>query len=262
MSKGTKKQYKQFEINSLEDALLVLSSLIVPVTIDLDKFKTYTGEAKELLSKYTPGSMIPAKEYDDVHDKSLYRQRELLKYVADHQDVSFSYISLRRILEKKNYLSRKIEPDKKEILNDLLNIRNWSFHNVQSMLVANRELAMKSIPTEILGMVEVKPQLNPVIIRKYKSYPWNHLESFIQHNIIRTTQFETILEEMKKDYQLMYTSISNGQFTMIAGELHQDVQFIDYEIAFDPHGIDSRIATLSMDIQKGMYNCSEESHKK
>lgn len=41
------KQYKQFTINTLEDGCLVLKSLIVPVIINLDKFKAYSQEAKE-----------------------------------------------------------------------------------------------------------------------------------------------------------------------------------------------------------------------
>ncbi len=43
MSKGNKKQYKQFAINSLEDGCLVLKSLIVPVIIDLEKFSELFG---------------------------------------------------------------------------------------------------------------------------------------------------------------------------------------------------------------------------
>ena len=42
MSKGTRKQYKRFTINIIEDACLELKSLIVPVVIDLEKFKTYS----------------------------------------------------------------------------------------------------------------------------------------------------------------------------------------------------------------------------
>lgn len=40
------KQYKQFTIKMLEDGCLVLKSLIVPVVIDLEKFKRYAAEAE------------------------------------------------------------------------------------------------------------------------------------------------------------------------------------------------------------------------
>lgn len=52
MSKGTKKQYKQFTINTVEDTCLVLKSLIVPVIIDLEKFKMYSDEAEQILKQY------------------------------------------------------------------------------------------------------------------------------------------------------------------------------------------------------------------
>ena len=35
MSKGTKQQFKQFKIDTLEDAMLVLASLITPVMIEV-----------------------------------------------------------------------------------------------------------------------------------------------------------------------------------------------------------------------------------
>ena len=42
MSKGTKQQYKQFKINTLEDACTVLKAIIVPAIIDLEKFENYS----------------------------------------------------------------------------------------------------------------------------------------------------------------------------------------------------------------------------
>lgn len=261
MAQGSKQQYKQFTINSLEDALLVLSSLIIPVTIDLGKFKVYSDEAVLLRKKYKTGDMIPVREYDDVHDKTLYQQRELLRFIADHQSSSFSYIDLRDHLVKRGFLDRSLEVESQKILTELLNIRNWSFHNAQSMMVAEKEITMRSIPKEIADMVEIKPQLNPIIIRKITEYPVEHLDSFILHNVTRATQFEAVLTEMKKDYQSMYDSLPDAQFMMVNGKLSKEVQFMEYEMRFDLHGIDSSIASLSMGIQKGKFDGSEESYK-
>ena len=60
MSKGNKRMYKQFDINTIEDACLVLKSLIVPVLIDLEKFKIYSDEAKQMLQQYHVNMTIPA----------------------------------------------------------------------------------------------------------------------------------------------------------------------------------------------------------
>lgn len=143
MSNGTKKQYKQFTINTVEDACLVLKSLIVPVIIDLEKFKMYSDEAEQILKQYNRKTSIPAGVYDSIHDKVLYQQRELLRFLADHKSASFSYIKVRKILVKKKLLKRELLPESNKILNELLDVRNWSFHNVQSMLTADLELAKK-----------------------------------------------------------------------------------------------------------------------
>lgn len=92
MSGGTKQQFKQFSITCAEDACLVLGMLISGISVNLEKYKEYASEAESLLESIQE-EFVPAKEYDDVNDKLLYRQREILKFTADHQSSSFSYIA-------------------------------------------------------------------------------------------------------------------------------------------------------------------------
>ncbi|RHS07348.1 hypothetical protein DWW13_02015 [Blautia sp. AF14-40] len=259
MSKGNKKQYKQFAINSLEDGCLVLKSLIVPVIIDLEKFRNYSDEAEVLLEKYKLDDFIPANIYDSIHDKILYQQRELLRFMADHQSSSFSYISVRELLEKKGFLKSSLTENSNKTLKELLDIRNWSFHNAQSMLVADLEMAKKSIPSEMVGSVEIKPMLNPVVIRKVKTYTWKMFADFVFHNKVRLAQFELILSEMKKDYQEMYGFLSDTAFIQTSSGLSREVQYIEQEIENqNPKKAGSSIASLSMKIQKGKYDGSNE----
>lgn len=110
MSGGTKQQFKQFSITCAEDACLVLGMLISGITVNLEKYKEYASEAESLLES-TQEEYVPAKEYDDVNDKLLYRQREILKFTADHQSSSFSYIDLRKILEKHKYISSPLSEE-------------------------------------------------------------------------------------------------------------------------------------------------------
>lgn len=254
MSKGTKQQYKLFNIDSIENALLVLSSLIIPVTINLRKFNQYSKEAESLLGKYKSKEFIPANEYDDIYDKTLYRQRELLRFIADHQSSSFSYIDTREIFVKKGFLKRELDANCENILKELLNIRNWSFHNAQSLMVAEKEIVMRSIPDRLAEIVEVKPQLNPVVIRYYSEYSCEYLKSFIRHNTIRNNQFKVVLEEMQKDYQSMYDTYPDAQFVMANGKISMDVQFVDFPMRFNLGCNDIDIAALSMKIQKGKYD--------
>lgn len=259
MSKGNKKQYKQFAINSLEDGCLVLKSLIVPVIIDLEKFRNYSDEAEVLLEKYKLDGFIQANIYDSIHDKILYQQRELLRFMADHQSSSFSYISVRELLEKKGFLKSSLTENSNKTLKELLDIRNWSFHNAQSMLVADLEMAKKSIPSEMVGSVEIKQMLNPVVIRKVKTYTWKMFADFVFHNKVRLAQFELILSEMKKDYQEMYGFLSDTAFIQTSSGLSREVQYIEQEIENqNPKKAGSSIASLSMKIQKGKYDGSNE----
>ena len=255
MSKGTKKQYKQFTINTVEDACLVLKSLIVPVIIDLEKFKMYSDEAEQILKQYNRKASIPADVYDSIHDKVLYQQRELLRFLADHQSASFSYIEVRKILVNKKILKRELLPESNKILNELLDVRNWSFHNVQSMLTADLELAKNSVPEELRESVEIRPMLNPVIIRKVKSYDWKMLEGFVDHNKIREAQFDVILTEMKADYQSLMDELPESSYIVTNKGLSREVQYIEYEInAQNPNSAGRNIASLSMGIQKGKYD--------
>lgn len=255
MSKGTKKQYKQFTINTVEDACLVLKSLIVPVIIDLEKFKMYSDEAEQILKQYNRKTSIPADVYDSIHDKVLYQQRELLRFLADHQSASFSYIEVRKILAKKKLLKRELLPESNKILNELLDVRNWSFHNVQSMLTADLELAKNSVPDELRESVEIRPMLNPVIIRKVKSYDWKMLEDFVDHNKIREAQFDLILTEMKADYQSLMDELLESSYIITNKGLSREVQYIEYEINDQtPNSAGRNIASLSMGIQKGKYD--------
>lgn len=262
MSKGSKKIYKQFEINSLENGCLVLKSLLVPVITDLGKFKAYSAEAVQLFEKCKASGAVVGYDYDSIHDKVLYQQRELLRFIADHQSSSFSYISVRQILVKRGYLKRSLEERQAQILNELLDLRNLTFHNAQSLTVADLEIATKSIPGELKGAF-IKPMLNPVVTRKIDSYSIDMLEGFIQHNTIRADQFETILEEMKKDYQEMIENLPDNDYIITGLGLGREVHYIEQIVTgMNPEDVGSKIASLAMGIQKGKYDGSDTTYEK
>lgn len=112
MSGGTKKQYKQYPINDIQVACQVLGSLIVGVIGNLNKYKEYSQEVQQLIDRTTESAI--AKEYESINDKLLYRQHELLKYIADHQGASFSYIDIRALYEKKGYLKNSLMDEAKK----------------------------------------------------------------------------------------------------------------------------------------------------
>lgn len=257
MSRGTKQKFKQFSITCAEDACMALGALISGVSVNLEKYKEYASEAESLLES-TQEEYVPAKEYDDVNDKLLYRQREILKLSADHQSSSFSYIDLRKILEKNKYISLPLSEDVADILSELLDVRNWTFHNPQSLLVAAKEVADKGIPDELKGIAQVKPQLNPVLIHKINQYELVMLASLTIHAQKRIEQFEKVLMSMKADYQEIYDSIEEKPMIMTEQGMSTRVQYVEVNGTSGISDYHSDIAQISMAIQKSKYDGSEE----
>ncbi|XOQ44316.1 MAG: Dot/Icm T4SS effector [Clostridium sp.] len=257
MSGKTKRKFKQFSITCAEDACLALAMLISGVSVNLDKYKEYAAEAKALFERVQE-EYVPAKEYDDVNDKLLYRQREILKFTADHQSSSFSYIDLRKLLEKNNYVSSSLSKEVTKILSELLDVRNWTFHNPQSLIVAAKEVAEKRIPDSLKEIVQVTPQLNPVLIKKINRYKLPMLASLIRHTEKRIEKFEKVLASMKADYQEIYDSIDHKPYLMTPHGLSNRVQYIEMHITSDLSSDDSDIAQISMAIQKSKYDGTDE----
>lgn len=260
MSGGIKQQFKQFSITCAEDACLALGTLISGVSVNLEKYKEYASEAESLLESIQE-EYVSAKEYDSVNDKLLYRQREILKFSADHQSSSFSYIELRRILEKNKYISSPISKEVAGILSELLDVRNWTFHNPQSLLVAAKEAAHKDIPDALKGIAQVTPQLNPVFIRKISRYELVMLASLTIHAQKRIEQFEKILTSMKADYQEIYDSIPNKPYLMSAHGFSDRVQYVELNSTSGLSDYHSDIAQISMAIQKSKYDGTNEKFK-
>ncbi len=259
MAKGDMKKYKQFTIESLTDACFVLSTLISGVIVNLEKYEEYAHEAMELLEK-TNGDYVDAKEYDDVNDKLLFRQREILRLVADCQNSSFSYKNLRPLLVNKKFLKRPLSQEINQLLSELLDVRNWSFHNPQSMLVAEREVANKSIPDCFKDMVKIMPQLNPILIHKCERYDVMMLASLIVHAETRIEQFDQILQTMKQDYQEMYDSIEPKSFHIINGVLTSDVQYQEVKYTEKLNSYFSDVSQISMAIQKSKYDGTDQKY--
>ena len=257
MSGGIKQQFKQFSITCAEDACIALGTLISGVSVNLEKYIEYATEAEVLLES-TQQEYISAKEYDDVNDKLLYRQHEMLKLTADHQSSSFSYIDLRKFLEKNKYISSPLSEDITAFLSELLDLRNWTFHNPQSLLVAAKEAAYKRIPDELKEIAQVKPQLNPVLIPKINRYELLMLASLTIHAQKRIERFKKVLGNMKTDYQEIYDSIEEKPILMTTQGMSAEVQYVEMNHTPGLSDYNSDIAQISMAIQKSKYDGSDE----
>ena len=79
-------------------------------------------------------------------------------------------------------MSKELDENANLLLKEFLDIRNWTFHNPQSMLSAGKEVAEKNIPEEFKGVIKITPQLNPVIIRKIEYYDVSRFGSLVHHS--------------------------------------------------------------------------------
>lgn len=242
--------------------MVALGSLIAGVIVNLEKYKEYSLEIKSLHAKYEKLNKekevpIPAKEYDDINDKLLYRQREILKFIADHQSSSFSYINLREYIVKRKYIERDLNEDIKKLLYELLDIRNMSFHNPQSMLVAAQESAKKRAKI-FEDMLSVEPQLNPIIIDHKTHYDFLMLITLVLHSQERIANFELILDNMKSDYSDMYEKIPNKKFHFVNGKLSNEVFYHKLPRISRFVSVANDMPSIAIAIQKSKYDGTDE----
>lgn len=148
-----------------------------------------------------------------------------------------------------------------ELLNEFLDVRNWSFHNPQSMMVAAKETSEKNIPDELKGNVKIIPQINPVIIPKVSRYEFLVLVSLVLHTENRIEQFKTVLESMKRDYQEMYDTMDDKSLVWTINGFSSDVQYVETYRTSRLTDYNSDIKQISMAIQKSKYDGSEEKYK-
>lgn len=252
------KIFKQFTINNLSDGMLVLGVLIGQVQENLRKFEQYCIENEKLFNdaKAKGLEVIDADVYEDIHDKKLFRQRELLCHIADSQSTSFSYIDFRKLLRKKGFLDKDLEESDRQLLNELLEIRNWTFHNPQSIVNASLEVAKREVPDELKPYVtKITPQLNPIMIERVIGYETSLVGSDVMHDKVRMAQFMRVLDLMKADYSEMYDKYSG-----VPG--WNTVKYYENKIVEKLQGAGSNTAMLSMAIQKGKYDGTDEAYAK
>lgn len=237
-----------------------MGTLIVGVIGNLKKYEEYSLEVEQLFNN--SNESVEAKKYEDINDKLMYRQFELLKYIADHQGLSFSYIDIRALYEKKGYLKSKLPEETVEILNEFLHIRNWTFHNAQSVMAAQKEVIEKNILSEFKPYIKIEPQINPIYIPKAVSYDLPYLNSLLLHTKARIMRYKHILDSMKKDYQELFDSLGVKPIFIGPYGFKKEVQYIEHPIQIKLNDKSNNVAQISMAIQKSKYDGTDESYNK
>lgn len=273
----SKINYKIYPVKTNENALEILGDLIINVINNLNLHLKYHEELRELAIKYfnkadevereSRNITIPTDEYLNIKDKLLYRQMKLLLILADEQKTSFSYKNFRKFLKDKGFLTDNLPEKISNHLNELLKLRNWTFHNTQSNYTAKQEVAQKEAPP----FCEVRHIFNPLILLKYSYIDIKELMSYDNVLEYRENIYTSILEYMKKDYESIYKLIpeykSGYELIFTPGgpkTIKKDgpVQYIIKNIdgTKDFMGLSSKAVQLSMAIQKSQYDGSDEKY--
>jgi len=276
MRKQKNRNYKTFPINSVEDGLAVLGQLIIMVKSDLEKYTLYNIELNSITKQYIKfesengdiieNTPIPESIFHNMNDKIMYRQMMLLKTLADDQKSSYSYKNLRRFLKSQNHLKKALPEKAVRILNDFLDIRNWSFHNSQSRFTAAKEVAEKTIPSGHESIVSIKYQLNPLYSCTDEYFDALHFVSLDLHMEQRIEKVSYLLDCMIMDYEEMYKLLNPQGFVYFNGELLDNTK-VNYRFIknktpkkfFDRSDMTTQI---SMSIQQNKYDGTKEQFKK
>lgn len=242
------KDYKQFDFNSKDDYLFVFYQLISRSYQLLRRFKKYESDLEKYVLSLEKDNVeyIDDEIHSEWHDKILSVTRGLITVYVDDVKGGLSYVKIRRILGKTEY---KLEPLGEEIqkeLDELRDVRNWSYHLPQTDLVAMKEVFYKSIPKEWHQFVEYN--FNPIKIGITKKCSTSIMVSLFLHTERRKAVFEEIFKCMINDFE----SLLGEKVSII------EVQEKPLELLGD----NLSTSQLSMAMNRRKYDGSDESFEK
>ncbi|AQR93101.1 hypothetical protein [Clostridium saccharoperbutylacetonicum] len=256
--KPQQKNYKRFSLDSRLQFIKYLNKLICQVLRQLDKYKKYEQELEDIINEHilldkddnlVSAKNINAYEYESIDAKLHNVSMELVKIIGDNTNDSASYLKFRRMLEKNtielpfNQLSEEIQ----SYLKDVNDLRNWMFHNPESLYVSEEEYAKASIPADFRPYVTMSFRSSPIIILSPEEYSIEMAFSLLKHSTKRIEVFDKILANMVNDYEL------------ILGK-RLDIQYKKIPLrTLDDDSTD--IVQLSYAIQKKKYKGREEDIK-
>lgn len=244
-----------------EDYLFVLEDLYINIYCNLKKYRRYNDELLEICmsnvqlkdDKIVSENLIPIDIYEDINDRIGNISKKLILYTSDDSSDSMSYRMFRRIFNKTNNLDLKLEEDKilDGQLQELLNLRNWIFHNPQSRLVSMKEVYenekeriekeyLKNFPEAIRDFLKPHKDYGIINIPFPQYCKLEYLVSLYSETDRRIIMYEDILNKMKLDY----SKILGKEVTVIESIDKNPIKLKDSHLA---------ITNLSMAIQKRKY---------
>lgn len=252
-NKNGAKKYKVFELNSKEAYARYLNFLIRGVYINLNKYKRYLQELREFIYSYGEFEgdelvrikKIPYEEFEKIDDMIHNVAMNLIKDIGDSSGSSCSYFKFRTLIEKNKLKIEVVElsEEVKEALKDVNILRNWMFHNPESLINADIEIYKASFPKELRDYIKVGLNANPIHSYTYEYVSKEFAISLLMHTEKRSVLFDKVYKAMVKDYEILI-----GE-KLIIKEERVPVRELK--------GHDAQVVQLSMAIQKSQYKGDE-----
>ncbi|EJT5938961.1 hypothetical protein QTI54_04675 [Clostridium perfringens] len=249
---------KQFKFSKKEDYLFVLEDIIGNSYMDILEYGRYIIELRKICEENESNGKVNDQIYRDIKAKLLHSSSQLLKFIADKQSDSMSYNKFRELFNKSNTLGIKLDENKQldNQLSELLNLRNWTFHNPQSLLVAQKELKDKEkermekeylerFPKEFRKYITPMKDYGLILIEQYDYCDLDMLISLYKHNVERYKVYDKIIDCMISDY----SKILGREVIIKDGKAYGNRKLFHDGLA---------IANLSMAIQSGKYKENDD----
>lgn len=246
---------KVFKLDNKENFTRCLNALIHDVYIELQKYEIYLQELSNIILQHIDFNEknevisyrdIDSNLYESINDKLHNISMNLVNKIGDCTNGSYSYFKYRQLI-KKNKLSlsySQLSDEVEKYLREINELRNWMFHNPESMLNADLEMYKGNIPKELRKYVKIQLIANPIIVNSYNLYSLKWAISLEMHTEKRLDMFTEIFKSMKEDYELLI-----GEKLIIQENTLYKREFLDYS---------SKVVQLSMAIQKKKYRGNEE----
>lgn len=248
MGKG--KNYKNFPFNKKEDYLYAAKILIVRTYSALKKYKFYRDKLQEEVDRIIANKIeyIDVSYYEEWEDKQKNVSHNLLTCFIDDTSTGFSYVMFRKLVNRSEYKDALYELDieTKGYLEELRDVRNWTFHFAQSDFVAIKEVMYKGINEDLQKYITFSG--TPIIIDFPQLVSGKFMQSLFLHMSKRIRVFDKLFDCMLMDYQNL---------------LGQEVEIIEAVASpMEYGGPDFMTAQLSMAMQKKRYDGTKESFER
>lgn len=234
--------YKQFIMNTQDEYIIVFRFLLGDVYSLIKGYQKILSRELNKLEKLKQKKILvlDIEEYSDTKTLISSYQDDLLMTLIDQQKSSYSYKSVRDRIKKKNLFNLKdFSQHINQEINELVDIRNWTFHNPQSNIYAQLESMKKQFNKDFQQYI-IANTTSYVKITNSKYVDIIFYEDMLNYYQKRLETFKKLFELMKIDF-----------FDIKGEEIILEEEYIDLPLSFDHPSVTA--ANISMAIQKGRY---------